>query len=164
MYSRYWKGLMVYTWTHGIENTNGIKLDSQYGISTPYLHMYKSAEWCPYAGFFFSSFQLSGFFYDKLADGWFVCCLVCSFLLWKQIILCIGRQTHSTLSPNPGGVVWVLQMDGCTKDNLVSASGRKQCAPFIGWITLFPATEKCRLIQPTSHVSCKDKAVKCRHT
>ena len=60
---------MVYTWTHGIDNTHGIKLDSQYGISTPYLHMYKSAEWCPMQDFSFHLFNYLGFFYDKLADG-----------------------------------------------------------------------------------------------
>ena len=43
---------MLYTWTHGIDNTNGIDLDSWYRIGTPESHTYERAECYPYAGFF----------------------------------------------------------------------------------------------------------------
>ena len=39
------------TWTHGIDNTYGIHLDTLYSIGTPESHMYEMAECCPYAGF-----------------------------------------------------------------------------------------------------------------
>ena len=42
---------MVYTWTHGIDNTYGIEMDSWYRIATPESHRYKRADSCPYAGF-----------------------------------------------------------------------------------------------------------------
>ena len=42
---------MVKTWNHGIDNTNGIDLDSWYGIGTPESHMYERAECCPYTEF-----------------------------------------------------------------------------------------------------------------
>ena len=45
-----WQGLMVQTWTHGIENTHGIDLYSWYRIGTPESHTYKRNECCPYAG------------------------------------------------------------------------------------------------------------------
>ena len=32
---------MVYTWTHGTDNTNGINLNSWYRIGTPESHTYK---------------------------------------------------------------------------------------------------------------------------
>ena len=49
---------MVWTWTHGIDNTHGIDLDSWYRIGTPESHTYKRAECCPYAGFFFGVYSV----------------------------------------------------------------------------------------------------------
>ena len=43
---------MVYTWTHGIDNTHGIDLDSWYRNGTPESLTYERAEYYPYAGFF----------------------------------------------------------------------------------------------------------------
>ena len=37
---------------HGIDNTNGIDLDTWYRIATPESHTYERAECYPYAGFF----------------------------------------------------------------------------------------------------------------
>ena len=48
----YWKRLMVWTYTYGIDNTHGIDLNSWYSIDTPELHTYERAECYPYAGFF----------------------------------------------------------------------------------------------------------------
>ena len=42
---------MVQTWTHGIDNTHIIDLDSWYRIGAPESHKYERAECCPYAGF-----------------------------------------------------------------------------------------------------------------
>ena len=53
MKSWYRHGLMVKIWTHGIDNTNGIDLDSWYNIGNPESHTYKRAECCPNADFFF---------------------------------------------------------------------------------------------------------------
>ena len=44
---------MVYTWTHGIDSTHGIDLDTWYSIGTPESHTYERAQCCPYAEFFF---------------------------------------------------------------------------------------------------------------
>ena len=41
MDSWYLQGLMVETWTHGIDNTNGSALDSWYRIASPESHTYK---------------------------------------------------------------------------------------------------------------------------
>ena len=43
---------MVQTWTHGIDNTNGINLDSFDSTGTPESHMYERVECYPYAVFF----------------------------------------------------------------------------------------------------------------
>ena len=51
MDSWYLQGLMVQRWTHGIDNTHGIDLDSWYRIGNPESHMNERAECCPYAGF-----------------------------------------------------------------------------------------------------------------
>ena len=45
---------MVYTLTHGIDNTHGIDLDTWYSIGTTESHTYERAECCPYAEFFSS--------------------------------------------------------------------------------------------------------------
>ena len=42
---------MVNTWTHGIDNTHGIDLDSWYRIGAPESDTYERDECCPYAGF-----------------------------------------------------------------------------------------------------------------
>ena len=52
MDSWYWQGLMVYAWTHSMDNTHGIDLDSWYSIGAPESHTYERAMCCPYAGFF----------------------------------------------------------------------------------------------------------------
>ena len=38
---------MVWTWTHGIDNTHGVELDLWYRIGTPESHTYEWAECCP---------------------------------------------------------------------------------------------------------------------
>ena len=47
----YIHGLMVFTNTHGIDNTHDIDLDSWYRNCTPESHMHKRAKCYPYAGF-----------------------------------------------------------------------------------------------------------------
>ena len=60
---RYRHGLMVSTWTHGINMdswywlTIGIDSDSWYIIDTPESHTYERAKCCPYAGFFCIAFN-----------------------------------------------------------------------------------------------------------
>ena len=50
-------GLTAYAWTYGKDidswysQTNGIELESWYKISTPELHTYERAEYCPHAFF-----------------------------------------------------------------------------------------------------------------
>ena len=43
---------MVYTRTHGIDNTHGNDLDSWYRIGTPESQMYERADYYPFKGFF----------------------------------------------------------------------------------------------------------------
>ena len=43
---------MLKTWTHGIDNTHGIDLDSWYRIGALETHTYKRAACCKYARFF----------------------------------------------------------------------------------------------------------------
>ena len=52
MDSWYRNGIMVYKWTQGIKNTNGIDLNSRYTIGIPESHKYERADCCPYDGFF----------------------------------------------------------------------------------------------------------------
>ena len=49
---------MVCIYTHGIDNTHGIDLDSWYRIGTTESHTYERAECYPYAGFFFNLLAL----------------------------------------------------------------------------------------------------------
>ena len=49
--SWYRQGLMVWTKTHGIDNTHVIGLDSCYRFGTPESRKYERAECYPYAGF-----------------------------------------------------------------------------------------------------------------
>ena len=56
---------MVFTWTHGIDNTHGIDSDSWYSIVTPESHTNESVECCLYAVFFKELFPLQGNFTKK---------------------------------------------------------------------------------------------------
>ena len=49
MESCFLKGIMVSTWTHGIDSNHGIDSDSWYRIATPESHTHKRAKFYPYA-------------------------------------------------------------------------------------------------------------------
>ena len=58
---------MVKTWTHGIDNTYGIDLDSWYRIGAPESHKYERAECCSCVGFFLDIFNIIIYYFITAA-------------------------------------------------------------------------------------------------
>ena len=55
-------GLLVYTWTHGIDIIHGIESDSWYSIGTNGSHTNERIKCCLYAGFFGTISKINAFF------------------------------------------------------------------------------------------------------